>query len=196
MFKKHQINRSKNVYGFVVFLLASALVLTSCAQQPVRAAAGMDAFLPFVGNSSKLGTPDPTATTTEKPTNTPTATTTLGPTFTPTATATATATFTPTATNTPVTPPPTSEIVNVSMADFSFIPGDITISVGTMVVWTNNDSFNHTVTADDGTFDSGTVPPGETYSRTFDNPGEYPYYCKLHGAPGGIGMSGTVTVVP
>jgi hypothetical protein len=35
---------------------------------------------------------------------------------------------------------------------------------------------------------------GDTYSRTFQQPGSFPYYCTFHGAPGGEGMSGTVVV--
>ncbi len=57
-----------------------------------------------------------------------------------------------------------------------------------------NASFPHTVTADDGSFDSGTLNGGQSFSYTFEQPGEYPYYCALHGAPGGVGMAGTVTV--
>jgi hypothetical protein len=50
------------------------------------------------------------------------------------------------------------------------------------------------VTADDGSFDSGEMGQGDTYSRTFQQSGSYPYYCTFHGAPGGEGMSGTVVV--
>jgi plastocyanin len=35
---------------------------------------------------------------------------------------------------------------------------------------------------------------GQTFSMTFKTPGSYPYYCRVHGGPGGRGMSGTVTV--
>jgi hypothetical protein len=62
------------------------------------------------------------------------------------------------------------------------------------VVWTQEGQLPHTVTADDGSFDSGEMGQGDTYSRTFQQPGSYPYYCTFHGAPGGEGMSGTVIV--
>ncbi|MCB0075113.1 MAG: hypothetical protein KDE20_26825, partial [Caldilineaceae bacterium] len=51
------------------------------------------------------------------------------------------------------------------------------------------------VVADDGSFTSG--PPGSawtTYTETFAAVGDYPYYCALHGGPGGSGMSGRVLV--
>jgi hypothetical protein len=55
--------------------------------------------------------------------------------------------------------------------------------------------YPHTVTQDNGIFDSGIVQPGGAYSYTFQNPGTYPYYCMLHGRPGGIGMAGIIVVV-
>jgi plastocyanin len=36
------------------------------------------------------------------------------------------------------------------------------------------------VTANDKSFDSGLLQPGKTYRRTFDTPGQYPYYCLPH----------------
>jgi len=50
------------------------------------------------------------------------------------------------------------------------------------------------VTADDGSFDSGNQPPGAEFTLTFPRPGVYRYYCKYHGAPGGIGMAGVIVV--
>lgn len=67
----------------------------------------------------------------------------------------------------------------------------LTISSGITVQWTNADTMAHTVTADDGSFDSGAIPPGQTYSRTFNAPGTYPYFCTIHGK---ASMSGTVIV--
>ncbi len=67
----------------------------------------------------------------------------------------------------------------------------LTIPVGTMVTWTNNDSVAHTATSDTGVFDSGPIPPGGSYSYTFMTPGTFPYHCAIHGA---ASMSGTVQV--
>lgn len=82
----------------------------------------------------------------------------------------------------------------VSAVDNEFLPRTITINAGDTVVWTNNGQLPHTVTADDGSFDSGLFFSGQTFSLTFDTPGTFPYHCTLHGAPGGVGMAGVVVV--
>ena len=56
----------------------------------------------------------------------------------------------------------------------------LTVPVGTTVTWTNDDSTMHTVTAVDGSFDSGFFDNGDSWSFTFDEPGEYEYYCLPH----------------
>jgi plastocyanin len=71
-------------------------------------------------------------------------------------------------------------VVNVVMRNMTFVPGRITITPGTTVVWRNDDQLVHTVTANDKSFDSGLLQPGKTYRRTFDKPGQYPYYCVPH----------------
>jgi plastocyanin len=86
------------------------------------------------------------------------------------------------------------EISEVNIVDSRFRPREITISTGTTVEWTQNGSLPHTVTADDGAFDSGTLQRGDTFQHTFDEPGRYPYHCELHGSAGGIGMAGVVIV--
>lgn len=48
---------------------------------------------------------------------------------------------------------------SVSIQNFAFSPGTIQVTAGTTVTWTNNDQTTHTVTADDGSFDSGDVAP-------------------------------------
>ena len=68
----------------------------------------------------------------------------------------------------------------VSIANFSFQPPTMTIAVGTTVTWTNNDSTGHTVTADDGSFKSGTLAPGATFSQTFAAAGTFAYHCSIH----------------
>ncbi len=56
----------------------------------------------------------------------------------------------------------------------------LTVKVGTQVTWTNNDSIVHTVTAVDGSFDSGFFAEGEHYSYVFDEVGEFEYFCTPH----------------
>jgi plastocyanin len=68
----------------------------------------------------------------------------------------------------------------VSIAGFAFDSPSLEVPAGTTVTWTNNDGASHTVTADDGSFDSGSIAGGGTYSFTFDTPGTYAYHCDFH----------------
>jgi len=66
-----------------------------------------------------------------------------------------------------------------------FLPYQSEINSGESIIWTNTDSAAHTVTSgkdatSDGVFDSGMMTPKNTWEFTFDNPGEYDYYCMLH----------------
>ena len=92
----------------------------------------------------------------------------------------------------PATAEPASALV--TSESLAFAPQEIVVPAGTTVVWTNEDTFQHTVTADDGSFDLGFYGPGQTVSMTFDTPGTYGYYCIPHGSPGGFGMAGAVIV--
>src|SRR3990172_4354464 len=78
---------------------------------------------------------------------------------------------------------------SVSMVDSAFDPADVTVEAGETLTWSNDGALPHTATADDGSFDTGTLDPGDSDSVRIDEPGTYPYYCTLHGAPGGIGMA-------
>ncbi|MDD5190694.1 MAG: cupredoxin family copper-binding protein [Dehalococcoidales bacterium] len=77
----------------------------------------------------------------------------------------------------------------VSISNFSFVPGILTVNVGTTVTWTNNDSTTHTVTSDSGVFDSGSIAIGKTYSYTFSTAGTFSYHCSIHPS-----MKGSVKV--
>jgi plastocyanin/uncharacterized membrane protein YozB (DUF420 family) len=99
----------------------------------------------------------------------------------------------------PTQPPaPTAgpQAVTVALQDFAFNQLTLNIKVGTTVSWINRDPAPHTVTFDDGSFDSGTLAHGQTASFMFDKPGEFAYYCLFHGGPGGVGMSAKVIVTP
>jgi len=95
-------------------------------------------------------------------------------------------------------------------SDMSFNPKDLPdrggapVHVGDTVEWIWDDD-NHSVTADsvadvsvtsddDARFNSGVLNSGARFAVTFRHARRYPYYCVNHGAPGGEGMSGTVTV--
>lgn len=71
--------------------------------------------------------------------------------------------------------------------DECFIPRVVVVEVGGTVVWINEDAAAHTITSGvladggpDGVFDSGLFAPGTKFSHTFDNIGEYPYFCMVH----------------
>jgi len=78
---------------------------------------------------------------------------------------------------------------NPANAATAYLPGDLEVPVGTTVTWRNDDTVVHTVTSGpavdnkavpDGVFDSGDIPPGGSFSWTFDEPGRYPYHCAPH----------------
>ncbi len=79
--------------------------------------------------------------------------------------------------------------INISIANMAFSPSALTVNAGDTVAWTNNDSVAHTVTADDGSFNSGTVQPGQTYTHLFTSSGAVSYHCALHPS-----MTGTVSI--
>jgi plastocyanin len=62
----------------------------------------------------------------------------------------------------------------------SFSPNPVDLKIGETVTWINDDSGRHTVTSKDGVFDSGMMGKGQSFSFTFDKPGEYPYFCEPH----------------
>src|SRR5579864_8225308 len=68
----------------------------------------------------------------------------------------------------------------VSIVNMSFSPSSLTVTAGTTVTWTNNDTMTHTVTADDGSFDSGNITMGSKYSKLFSTAGTYTYHCTIH----------------
>lgn len=74
----------------------------------------------------------------------------------------------------------TSGKTAVAIKGFAFNPGSVSVAVGTTVTWTNQDSTAHTVTANDGSFDSGPVQPGSSFSHTFTKAGTVAYHCKIH----------------
>jgi amicyanin len=68
----------------------------------------------------------------------------------------------------------------VTIKDFEFTPATVTIKVGGTVTWTNNGPTTHSVTADDGSFDSGNLSQGKTFSHTFQTAGTFSYHCSPH----------------
>ncbi len=78
----------------------------------------------------------------------------------------------------------------VTIESYSYNPQSITVKVGTEVTWKNEQSVTHTVTSEEGLFDSGDIEQGETYSYTFEDLGRHNYYCTIHPS-----MTGEVIVI-
>src|SRR5215212_8661528 len=77
----------------------------------------------------------------------------------------------------------------VSIQDFFFSPANVSVPAGTTVTWVNEGNIPHTVTSDDGQFDSGVLMPGDSYTVMFKGRGTITYHCAIHPS-----MSGSVTV--
>ena len=79
----------------------------------------------------------------------------------------------------------------VTIDNYSFSPGSLTVPAGTTVTWTNRDGEVHTVVADDSapSFKSAGLDTDDSFSFTFNKPGTYAYHCSLHPH-----MTGTITV--
>lgn len=131
----------------------------------------------------------PTVVARVQPTLAPTVAAPIQPTLVPTVAAL----VKPTAPPTVVTQAP-AQPTEVKIADDAFAPKTIGVAVGTTLVWTRSGTHPHTVTADDGSFDSGLLRGTDQFQRTFDAAGVFAYYCDVHGGPGGTGMSGVITV--
>jgi plastocyanin len=69
---------------------------------------------------------------------------------------------------------------SVTVRDFAFTPGNLSVPVGATVTWTNEDSAPHDATARDGNWRTGRLSEGESETVTFDAAGEYDYYCSIH----------------
>jgi plastocyanin len=68
----------------------------------------------------------------------------------------------------------------VTISGFAFSPASVTVKVGDTVTWTNKDSVPHNVTAADGSFNSGSLAQGASFSFTFQKAGTYTYRCTIH----------------
>jgi plastocyanin len=78
----------------------------------------------------------------------------------------------------------------VQIVEFAYEPDPVVVQAGGKVIWQNEDTAPHTATADDGSFDTGTIEKGKLGSATFKEPGTFTYHCEIHPT-----MHGTVEVV-
>lgn len=83
--------------------------------------------------------------------------------------------------------------VLVQSIDNTFRPQRIEVPVGTTVTWENRGRNAHDIVADGWGVAKEEFAPGDSFSHTFDTPGEYPYHCTLHGTAD-AGMTGLVIV--
>ena len=95
----------------------------------------------------------------------------------------------------------------VTVEGIAFRPGDLTVAAGDTVTWVNEDPVDHTITSGrpgkqgipgvsdgtepklDGLFDEPLAREGSTFSFTFEEPGTFVYFCRVHAA-----MKATITV--
>lgn len=92
------------------------------------------------------------------------------------------------------TPGSASAASTVSISNFQFAPKVVRVKAGSEVTWQVKEG-THTVTADNGAFESPTLSAGQEFGYKFATPGTYRYYCSFHGSKGGHEMAGTVVVV-
>jgi len=84
-------------------------------------------------------------------------------------------------------PAPAADGSRVEMVDnepdlrhWHFDPAQLTVPVGTTVVWFNKGKEDHSVTADDKSFDSGLKKTGTSFERAFPRTGTFSYHCQPH----------------
>ena len=98
----------------------------------------------------------------------------------------------------------TARSASIKVVDTAFKPGATSVKVTAKISWKQTGSQPHSVTATDESFDSNPkcsplqsddcMGAGDSFSFTFDEPGTYSYYCRVHGLPDGTGMVGEIKV--
>jgi plastocyanin len=83
-----------------------------------------------------------------------------------------------------------SKSEKVDIVEFTYQPDPVVVQVGGKVIWQNQDAAPHTATADDDSFDTGTIEKGKIGSETFKEAGTFTYFCEIHPT-----MHGSVEVV-
>jgi plastocyanin len=82
--------------------------------------------------------------------------------------------------------PKGTSVPGCEKAGLCYDPPNVTIFVGSEILWRNDDLSPHTVTSGtaitgpDGNFDSGLITAGQTFSNRFDESGEFRYFCMIH----------------
>lgn len=91
---------------------------------------------------------------------------------------------------------PDGDAAAVTISGSQFEPDSLEVAAGTTVTFENEDAVGHTVTAgapdeETGEFDESLSSQGATSEVTFDEPGTYPYFCRIHQS-----MRGEIVVEP
>jgi plastocyanin len=79
----------------------------------------------------------------------------------------------------------------ITIDNFTFTPGELTVPVGTVVTWTDHDDIPHSIVAKDKTFRSTALDTDQSYAFAFTTAGTFEYFCGLHPH-----MTGKVIVTP
>lgn len=85
-----------------------------------------------------------------------------------------------------------ADVVEVRIRDYKFVPQRVVVRAGDTVRWTNDEKrASHSVLFAQEKLESERLMGGESWQRTFDRPGIYPYACEPHPE-----MKGVVEVLP
>jgi YVTN family beta-propeller protein len=84
---------------------------------------------------------------------------------------------------------PNAAAATVLMTGMAFSPATLFVKAGQAITWENQDTITHTITSDQGKWDSGNIDPGKSFSVTLSQPGQYEYHCSIHPF-----MKGTISV--
>jgi plastocyanin len=82
----------------------------------------------------------------------------------------------------------TQSPATITMKNSVFSNTNVQVNAGTNVIWSNDDTTVHTVTANDSSFDSGNIQPGGSFSHQFNNTGTFMYHDKYHNMMTGVVM--------
>ena len=85
----------------------------------------------------------------------------------------------------------TAHTATIQIDNFTFTPGDLTVTTGTVVTWKNADDSPHRIADLNGAYTSAALDTEDSYSHTFATPGVYKYICSIHPY-----MKGEITVKP
>ena len=73
-----------------------------------------------------------------------------------------------------------ADTTEVKIDNFSFSPQSLTVKAGATVTWMNRDDIPHNVVSTEKKFSSPVLDTDQAFSFKFQEPGSYPYFCKIH----------------